>query len=193
MTASKESLRQKRAHATREHIQSAAFNLLVKHPDQPFSHEAVAKAAGVGARTVYRCFPSQSDLYESLWLRVREESGTVFPRAEEEIIPRLRELYRAFEANEQLLRAVMESPAGARVRSHGAEEGRTCFDRSLRDTLRGRPAAERRRIRAVFQALHSGPFWQMLRDRGGLSGRQAIAAASWAAQALLDTLRRGGA
>jgi hypothetical protein len=30
----------------------------------------------------------------------------------------------------------------------------------------------------------------MLRERGGLSGAEAIAAASWAAQALLDTLRR---
>jgi hypothetical protein len=42
----------------------------------------------------------------------------------------------------------------------------------------------------VFQGIHSGPFWQMLRDRGGLSGPEAIAAATWAAQALLDTLRR---
>jgi AcrR family transcriptional regulator len=190
MTVSSVSLRQKRAQATREHILNEAFELLVRHPDLPFSHEAVAKAAGVGARTVYRCFPAQSDLYESLWLRVRERSGTVFPRAEDEIIPRLRELYRAFEANERLVRAVMESPAGARVRSHGVEEGRTCFDESLRNALRGRATAERRRIRAVFQALHSGPFWQMLRDRGGLSGRQAIAAASWVADALLDTLHR---
>jgi hypothetical protein len=49
---------------------------------------------------------------------------------------------------------------------------------------------ERRQVRAVFHGIHSGPFWQMLRDRGGLSGPEAIAAASWAAQALLDTLRR---
>jgi hypothetical protein len=32
----------------------AAFELLVEHPDRPFSHEAVAKAAGVGAECAYK-------------------------------------------------------------------------------------------------------------------------------------------
>lgn len=191
MEAHHQSLREKRAEATREHILDAAFELLVQHPDQPFSHEAVAREAEVGARTVYRYFPAQSDLYEALWLRVRKQSGTVFPKVEDEILPCLHELYNAFEENEQLVRAVMESPAGARVRARGAEEGRTSFDESLKEALRGRSAAERRQVRAVFHGLHSGPFWQMLRDRGGLSGPEAIDAASWAAQTLLDALHRG--
>ena len=183
-------LREMQAETTRAHILGAAFDLLVDHPDMPFSHEAVAKAAGLGARTVYRYFPAQADLYEALWLRVRERSGTIFPSAEAEIVPYLGVLYRAFERNEKLIRATMESPAGARIRARGTAEGRAGFDRSLKDLLRGRSAAKRREARAVFQAVHSGPFWQMLRDRGGLSGQEAIAAASWAAQALLDALRR---
>lgn len=188
--AAKPTLREKRAATTREHILEAAFELLVEHPDRPFSHEAVAKTAGVGARTVYRYFPAQSDLYEALWLRVRERSGTVFPTAEAEIVPYIGVLYRAFDRNEKLVRAVMESPAGARVRARGAEEGRAGLDRSLRDATSGLSPAQRRQVRAVFQGIHSGPFWQMLRDRGGLSGSEAIAAASWAAQALLDSLHR---
>jgi AcrR family transcriptional regulator len=190
MTVAKAILSEKRATATREHVLSAAFELLVEHPDRPFSHEAVAKAAGVGARTVYRYFPAQADLYEALWERVRRESGTVFPTSEDAIIPSLGVLYRAFEENEKLVRAVMASPAGSRVRARGAEEGRTSFDQSLRNITEKRSPAERRRIRAVFQAIHSGLFWQMLRDRGELSGPEAIAAACWAAQTLLDTLRR---
>jgi AcrR family transcriptional regulator len=190
MTPETGTLQEKRTAATREHLLDAAFERLVEHPDEPFSHEAVAKAAGVGARTVYRYFPAQSDLFEALWLRLREQSGTVFPRAEEEIVPSLGVLYRAFDENEKLVRAVLESPAGARVRARGADEGRACFEQSLRGLLEGRSAAERRRVRAVFQGLHSGVFWQMLHDRGELAGTDAIAAASWAAQALLDTLRR---
>ena len=185
-----ETLRKKRLSATRDHILSAAFELLVEHPDQPFSHEAVAKAAGVGARTVYRYFPAQSDLFEALWTQLRQQSGTVFPIAEAEIVPMIGVLYRAFDANEKLVRAVMESPAGARVRSRGAEEGRTSFEQSLRELTKSQTQPERRQVRAVFHAIHSGPFWQMLRDRGELSGPEAIAAASWAAQALLDALRR---
>lgn len=177
--------------ATREHILGVAFDLLVEHPERPFSHEAVARAAGVGARTVYRYFPAQADLFEALWLQVRKQSGTVFPTTEADIVPLIGELFRAFDRNERLVRAVMESPAGARVRARGAEEGRACFERSLKDVMKGRSPEERRQMRAVFQCIHSGPFWQMLRDRGGLSGEEAIAAAGWAARSLLDTIRRG--
>lgn len=190
VTEKKETLREKRAAATREHILGAAFELLVEHPEQPFSHEAVAKAAGVGARTVYRYFPVQADLFEALWLRVRKQSGTVFPADEAEIVPLIGVLYREFDQNEKLVRAVMESTAGARVRARGAAEGRNGFDQSLKDLTEGRSPEERRQVRAVFQCIHSGPFWQMLRERGELSGEEAIAAASWAAQALLNTLRR---
>jgi len=183
-------LREKRAAATRDHILGAALELLVEHPDQPFSHETVAKKARMGARTVYRYFPAQSDLYEALWAQVRKQSGTVFPATEAEIVPMIGVLYRAFEENEKLVRAVMESAAGASVRARGAEEGRSGFDRSLQQLTHGRSPAQRRQVRAVFHAIHSGPFWQMLRDRGQLSGPEAIAAASWAAQALLETLAR---
>ena len=185
-----ETLQERRTAVTRGHILDAAFARLVEHPDEPFSHEVVAKEAGVGARTVYRYFPAQSDLFEALWLRLRKESGTVFPRAEGEIVPSLGELYRAFDENERLVRAMLESPAGARVRARGAEEGRACFEQSLKDLLKGRSPSERRQIRAVFQGLHSGMFWQMLKDRGELSGTEAIAAVSWAAEVLLGALRR---
>lgn len=188
MAANKATLREKQATATRDHMLGAAFELLVEHPDRPFSHEAVAKAAGVGARTVYRYFPAQSDLYEALWVQVRKQSGTVFPTEEAAIVPSIGAMYLAFDANERLIRAVMESPAGARVRARGAEEGRVSFDKSLRDVTQGLSAVERRQVRAVFQGIHSAPFWQMLHDRGGLSGAEAISAASWVAQALLATL-----
>ena len=190
MTTNKATLGEKRATATRDHIVGAAFELLVERPEFPFSHEAVAKAASVGARTVYRYFPAQADLFEALWLQVRKQSGTVFPTTEAEIVSKIGVMFRAFDQNEKLIRAVMESPAGARVRARGAEEGRASFDQSLEQVTRGRSPAVRRQVRAVFQGIHSGPFWQMLRERGGLSGPEAIAAASWAAQALLDTLRR---
>lgn len=183
-------LREKQAAATRDHMLGAAFELLVEHPDWPFSHEAVAKVAGMGARTVYRYFPAQSDLYEALWLQVRKQSGTVFPTSETEIVPSIGVLYRAFDRNERLVRAVMESPAGTRIRARGAEESRSSFDKSLQDVTRGLSPAKRRQARAVFNGIHSAPFWQMLHDRGGLSNAEAISAAGWAAEALLATLRR---
>jgi AcrR family transcriptional regulator len=188
--AAQPTLRDKQANATREHLLEAAFTLLLERPDAPFSHEAVAKAARVGARTVYRYFPAQADLFEALWVRVRRQAGTIFPDSEEQILPQIAVLFRGFDQNEKLIRAVLESPAGHRVRERGAAEGRACITRALSQLTRGRSPAERRQTMAVFLGIYSAPFWQLLRERGGLSGPEAIAAATWATRALLDTLHR---
>jgi hypothetical protein len=82
-------------------------------------------------------------------VQVRQQSGTVFPAAEAEIVPQIGVLYRAFDQNEKLVRTVMESNLGARVRARGAEEGRASFDQSLQEVTQGRtpratPASEGR-------------------------------------------------
>jgi len=51
-------------------------------------------------------------------------------------------------------------------------------------------ANTRKRIVAVFVAIYSAPFWQLLRDRGGLSGPEAQAAVTWAMEALLANTRK---
>jgi AcrR family transcriptional regulator len=183
-------LSEKHAATTRNHILNEAYSLLVEHPDQPFSHEAVAARAGVGARTVYRYFPAQSDLYEELWVNLRKQSGTIFPSREEEILPQVQILYERFDWNEKLIRAVLESPAGRRVRERGAPEGRAAFAKSLEKLISGLSAAKKRQMIAVFLAIHSAPFWEMLRTRGDLSGKDAIEAATWAMHTLLHCLRQ---
>jgi AcrR family transcriptional regulator len=182
-------LRQKQTATTRDHIASEAYRLLVEYPDQPFSHEAVAARAGVGARTVYRYFPTQSDLYEELWMLVRKQAGTIFPSAESEILSQIPILFGGFERNEKVIQAVLESPAGHRVRERGAPEGRTAFAKSLARLTTGMSPAEKRWVIAIFLAIYSAAFWELLRKRGGLSGADAIAAAEWAMRALIESLR----
>jgi hypothetical protein len=48
---------------------------------------------------------------------------------------------------------------------------------------------EKRQVVAIFLAIYSAPFWDLLRKRGGLSGADAIAAAEWAMRALIQALR----
>jgi AcrR family transcriptional regulator len=182
-------LREKQAAATREQILDQAYGLLVHDPDQPFSHEAIAARAGVGARTVYRYFPAQSDLYEALWLRVRKQAGTIFPSLEAQILPQIPILFGGFDCNEMVIRAVLESPAGHRIRERGAPEGRAAFSQSLAQLTAGMSGAQKRRVVAIFLAIYSAPFWDLLRRRGGLSGAEAIAAAEWAMSALIQALR----
>jgi AcrR family transcriptional regulator len=182
-------LRDKRAATTREHILDQAYELLVNYPDEPFSHEAIAARAGVGARTVYRYFPAQSDLYEELWVRVRKQAGTIFPSSEAEILPQIPILFGGFDRNEKVIRAVLESPAGHRVRERAAPEGRAAFSKSLAELTAGLSPAKKRQVVAIFLAIYSAPFWELLRNRGGLSGADAIAAAEWAMSTLIQGLR----
>ena len=183
-------LRKKQAATTRDQILDQAYELLVDHADQPFSHEAIAARAGVGARTVYRYFPAQSDLYEALWLRVRKQAGTIFPSLEAQILPQIPILFGGFDRNEKVIRAVLESPAGHRIRDRGAPEGRAAFSQSLAQLTAGLSAAQKRQVVATFLAIYSAPFWDLLRRRGGLSGAEAIAAATWATSALIQALRK---
>jgi AcrR family transcriptional regulator len=183
-------LREKRAATTRGHILDEAYELLVNHPNQPFSHEAIAARAGVGARTVYRYFPAQSDLYEQLWIRVRKQAGTIFPSSEAEILPQIAILFGGFERNKKVIRAVLESPAGHRIRERGAPEGRAAFNASLAGLTAGMSPAEKRQVVAIFLAIYSAPFWELLRKRGGLSGADAVAATEWAMSTLIQGLQR---
>lgn len=189
-TKSGESLREKHAAATSEHIVSKAYELLVECPEQPFSHEAVAKRAKVGARTVYRYFPSQADLYEQMWVMLRRHSGTIFPQSEEQILPQVPVLFGNFDRNEKVIRAVLESPMGHRVRERGIPEGREAFQKSLAGLTKGMSTARQRQVIAVFLAVYSAPFWELLRNRGGLDGKDAIEAAEWTMSTLLEGLKK---
>jgi len=80
-------------------------------------------------------------------------------------------------ATRKLIRAVLESPAGHRARERGAPEGRATFAKSLAKLTTGMSPTEKRQVVAIFLAIYSAPFWDLLRKRGGLSGADAIAAA----------------
>jgi AcrR family transcriptional regulator len=186
------SLRERQMAATREEILDVAMEMLGGGADQGFSHEAIAAAAGMGARTVYRHFPDRAQLMQALWVRLREQTKTRFPTREEEIVAFIRAAFHEFDEREPLIRAVLNSAAGTEVRERGGAEGRPAFAQSLGSLLAGCSANERARIIAVFIAIYSAPFWQLLKDRGGLSGPEAQEAAAWAMQTLINSLRTDG-
>jgi AcrR family transcriptional regulator len=178
-------LRDRQTAATREQILQVAMQQLGQGPRGTFSHESIAEVAGMGARTVYRHFPDRASLLQALWERLREATKVRFPSSESEILPMARSVFQEFDANETLVRAVLTSPAGTEVREHGGVEGRAAFEESLAPLLDGMPEHERSRIVAVFVAIYSAPFWNLLRERGKLSGPDAQEAVVWALESLL--------
>jgi len=182
-------LRERQTAATREQILDVAFDMLTRHPHEPFSHELVAKKAGMGARTVYRYFPSRAELLQAVWERLRGTTQIRFPTAEDEIVPFIRDMFQQFENNETLVRAMIDSPLGREVRARGAVKSRAELTRSLSKILPGLTARRQSQLVGLLLSLYSGNFWQTLRDRGGLSAADAQDAAAWAVEALLNSAR----
>ena len=166
-----------------------ALELLMNHPHEPFSHEAIAKRANMAVRTVYRHFPHRSDLLQALWERVRDASETRFPSTEGEIVPLVRDTFDHFNEHEMLVRSSLAFSASAELRGRGSLQGRPAFRKSLSDLLGDLPAVWQRRVLAVCLGIWSAPFWQLLRDRGELSGKEAQEAGAWAMQIIINAAR----
>lgn len=183
------SLRQSQAQSTREHIVNAAMELFAGGEADGFSHETVARRADVAARTVYRHFPTRSDLMAALWERLKRDTQTEFPTNERDLIEETPKTFLKFDRHETLVRAFLAARAGQEVRDLGSAESRAAFQRCLGDAMKGMTPKEQARVIAVFQTLYSAPAWQLMRDRAGLSGREASEALRWAFTALLKALR----
>jgi AcrR family transcriptional regulator len=183
------SLRERQTAVTRDQILEVAWHLLVDQPQEPFSHEVIATHAGIGTRTVYRHFPRRVDLLQALWERARDETKTRFPSAEAEIVPLVRETFGHFNTHEAVVRAALTFSAAPELRSRGSLEGRPAFRRSLAHVLGRLPLSSQRRIIAVCLGIWSAPFWQLMRDRGELSGTEAQEAGAWAMDVILSAAR----
>ena len=175
--------------ATRQAIVDAALRLLREEPATPFSHEAVAERARVAARTVYRHFPARADLTLALWQRIRDTTGTRWPRTESAILPALRVTFAQFEDHEALTRAAIATAASTGHPVHGSAEGRAAFREALADLLAVLPPDDGDRVVASCLAIYSAPFWQMLRDRGQLAPEDAREAGAAALDAVLTAAR----
>lgn len=163
--------------------------MLREKPESAISHEAIANRSGIAARTVYRHFPTRGHLGAALWAQMRDETGTRWPTTEADIAPSVRAQFAQFEKHETFVRASILTPAMAQYQAHGSAEGRAAFQQSLAAVTRDLSAAESRRLIAVCVAIYSAPFWQMLRDRGKLSAKEARQAAATAFEAVISAAK----
>lgn len=176
--------------ATRKHLLDTALTMLRDTPGEDFSHEELARRAGVSARTVYRYFPNRAELIRALWERLREETGTRWPATEEQILPALRAQFAQFESHSALVRASIVASAKAHYATYGSAEGRAAFRTSLAELIDALPEERGDQLIAICVSIYSAPFWQMLRDRGQLPPDQAVEAAAWALSAILADARQ---
>jgi AcrR family transcriptional regulator len=158
--------------ATREKILDAVAALLERGVDPTYA--AVAGAAEVQERTVYRHFPTREDLHREFWARVHRDRIGVGPAAAD--LPALLDMvgaaFAGFSANEGLVRAMLHSAEGRAIRLAANEERRRRFEKVAAAELPGRSAGERRQAAAAAQVLASAMAWEYLQDYWGMGPAQ---------------------
>jgi AcrR family transcriptional regulator len=182
-------LREAQANATRERILDAVAALFEEGVEPTFG--AVARAADVQERTVYRHFPTKDDLHRAFWDKVHVER--VHANFDAHDLGSLGETiassFAGFAANDGLVRAMLHSPGGRAVRLSTNDDRRRMFERVADAELTGLPAAQRRRAAAAAQVLYSAMSWEYLTDYWDMGPDEAVATVQTAIAAMFAGLR----
>lgn len=182
-------LRQRQAEETRAQMVNAALEMIVDHPEGNVSHEEIAKRIQVGARTVYRYFPSQADLLNAVWQEsMKRLQLTMLPDSEAELLDSVSPIFNRLDANENLMRGLLRSNAGQDMRRGDNANRRAAIENALNAATAHLNEQERLRVVGVFQTLFSARAWEIMRDRTELQEGEPAEAVLWAMRVLLESL-----
>lgn len=182
-------LRKSQAAATRERIVQACVALMQRGTD--LTYAAVAAAAGVQERTVYRHFPKKEDLEAALWDWIVQHltHADFAPRNEEQLVAAMRESFAGFDADAPLIQAMLYSPQGLGVRRRQQPMRRAMFEACVDSAVPGAPPQVRDRAAAVLQVLYSAASWDLLRNFWDMDATEAADAIELGIRSLLTGLR----
>ena len=187
-------LRQAQAEETRGRILAAVARLLEAAPEAPLAFDAIAAAAGVERRTVFRHFPNKDALLAAFWTWINQRVALrTWPGSEADLLTMPPETFAGFDRHEGVIRAALASPAGREMRLAANAERQAAFRASLAEATRSLDPHRAVQAAAVIQLLYSAAAWQSLKDYWQLDGSAAGEAVAWAIGALIDELRREAA
>lgn len=158
------------------------------------NHDRVAERASVARRTVYRYFPDQTALMQSLWASVTAMAGptVTFPDSEATMLATVADIYRGFDAIAPVATVVRATPQGRQIRLAEKARRQESYRAAMTDAVKALPAEDGMLATALMQALHT-TLWLEMRDSWDMNGDQMATACSWAMQVLLKDLRARGA
>jgi AcrR family transcriptional regulator len=185
-------LRAEQMEQTRRRILEAVAEVLADEQVEEVTVPAVAERARVSVRTVYRHFPTKEGLVDGFAEWAEEHLRLVlhsYPDTLEGIVTLAPALYRTYEENEPLMRALL-SKRGQEIRARTRRRRLGAYEKGMSEVLTGLEPDERRRALAVIYLLISAPAWDAMRSQSGLDGAEAGKAAAWAVRVLVDELRR---
>jgi AcrR family transcriptional regulator len=178
---------------TQAAILAAYTELIEEVGTDDVSFRVIALRAGVGERTVFRYYPTRTDLLlaTAAWIE-----RTIFTRAASDSIfdvpIAIREAMEAYDRRPELAYVVAEA-AMRGVNGSDPAPHRDEFDGMLRHEVPSLGDHDRRAVVAALSHLDSSATWVTMRRELGMSGRDIADAATWAAEAILDPIRDLGA
>jgi AcrR family transcriptional regulator len=158
----------------------------------------VAARAEVSVRTVYHYFPTKEALFDGLTSSMRSLVATpdgplpetfASPRELTDAMPTV---YRYFEANRSMFRALAVSELGGRVATSRRPERHQRIDTALEPLRERLEPDEYRKLRGIVGLLVSFDSFDALTEIWGLDREEGVDAAVWAVRCLTDRARRSG-
>jgi len=162
-----------------------------ENPDD-IGMDAIAAAAGVQRRTIFRHFESKEELLRAFWPWLNARIGaSIKPVNREDISEGPRQAFLLFDEHEAAIRAALHSRTGREMRAGTIVDRRRNFSVALAPALDTLSETERRKVEALAHLLYSASAWEVLKDYGGLDGTEAGEAASWALELILSAINSG--
>jgi AcrR family transcriptional regulator len=176
--------------AVQARIEDALLEFMAKGETQRLNHDAVADAAGVSRRTVYRYYPDREALLKGLWARTTRAAGpgVGIPKDADEVLGRLHEVYTGFDRNADAILVALTTPEGRAVRNSVKPERVAGWRTALADDVAALPERQRDWALAAIQLLSTGLAWREMRDQWDMDGTEIAAACGWAIRTLLKDL-----
>jgi len=166
-------LSDERAELVRRRVLDGVLEVL--QSGEALTYSAVAQAAGVAERTLYRHFPTREALLAAVFEWANERIGFrgVFPADEAELTSLARRAFPGFDALAPVIEELLLTPEGRRARLASKPERQRAALALVRHEAPGLDRSSERHIAAVLQLLTSAATWQSLRDYWDMDGEQA--------------------
>jgi AcrR family transcriptional regulator len=175
---------------------TAIFEALVQHLEagdaDDVSMEDLAREAGVSRRTLYRYFPSRSDLLTTAgnWIRADLLQLPVSIGVEG-IAQSFIAAASRLQGRPELARALLRTQTGRAVRTVYRDARVKAIRDAVRREVPGLSPRDVKQAAAVLGYLCSSSAWITVQDEAGISASSAQAAVVWAIESLLAQLRAG--
>jgi hypothetical protein len=168
-------LRDRQRQQTRDVIFEGVMAVLSSGELKDLSFPAIAKAAVISERTVYRHFGDLDSLLDAFWPWFVESLGLIgYSSTAEDLATNPPRVFSVFDQHAGLIRALISSKIGRAARDRGNVPRQAALQAAIEDAVGVKvPEDDMRMLAAGVYAVYSGYGWASMRDFWNIQGIEA--------------------